>query len=147
VVVDLGEVTEVRIREVPRTVELVRIPKRGAAPLDEILQAIDELPALADDEDPELRPLLEVAVLLTKPEPQLRARLDHAATGKRPRLVRFTTTRAGSGAALGDTSPGVALAELSPRDVLVQRWRRDHQGEPPPALLAAFDALVERVQS
>ena len=30
--------------------------------------------------------------------------------------------------------------------LLVRRWRRDHEGEPPAALLAAFDALVAQVE-
>jgi len=145
VVVEIGGV--IAIREVPRTVELVRIPKRGAAPLDEVLAAIEALPDLGLDDDPDVRPLLEVAVLLTRPEPQLRVRLDHAMTHKRAHLVRFTTARAGTGAALGDLTVDVALADLSPREVLLQRWRRDHQGDPSAALLAAFDALVARVQA
>lgn len=145
VIVEVGG--GIAIREVPRTIDLVRIPKRGALPLDEVLAAIAALPDLGIDDDPDARPLLEVAVLLTKPEPQLRVRLDQAMTHKRAHLVRFTTARAGTGAALGDLTVDVALADLSPREVLLQRWRRDHQGDPPAALMAAFDALVARVQA
>ena len=131
--------------DVPRAVELLRVPRRGAAPLDEVLAlcaALDD----AGDEPYELRPFLEVHVRLTRPAPQLRAQLEAALEGKRPRLVQIRVDRAGDGAALGDTAPGVALADLAPRDVLLRRWRRDHEGDPPAALLDAFDALVAEVQ-
>jgi DNA repair protein SbcD/Mre11 len=67
--------------------------------------------------------------------------------GRRPHLVKIAVERAGDGAALADAAIGAALAELAPRDVLVRRWRRDHEGEPPLALLAAFDALVAEVEA
>jgi exonuclease SbcD len=94
----------------------------------------------------ELRPYLEVHVRLDRPLPDIRGRVEQALEGKRPRLVKITVERAGDGAALGDATPGIALADLAPRDVLVRRWRRDPEGDPPAALIAAFDALVARVQ-
>ncbi len=139
-------VATVTTHAVPRTIELLRIPRRGHASLDDVLNAIMALPPLAIDADPDLRPYLEVRVRLDQPTPQLRARLGQAVDGKAPRLVAITVERAGSGAALGDDAPGVSLADLEPRDVLRQRWRRDHEGEPPAALMAAFDELLIRVQ-
>ncbi len=149
-IVDVGDAAgapaAVRTLVVPRAVPLVRVPRRGHAPLDDVLNEIMALPPLGLDDDPELRPYLEVRIRLDKPTPNLRARLDQAVDGKQPRLVAITVERGGGGAALGDAAPGVSLADLEPRDVLVQRWRRDHDGEPPAALLAAFDELVARVQ-
>jgi exonuclease SbcD len=145
-VVDLAEDVRVRPIEVPRTVELMRVPRRGAAPIEEVLAALDLLP-LEDGADPELRPYLEVHVKLDRPLPALRGQIEQALDGKRPRLVKITVERAGDGAALGDATPGVALADLAPRDVLLRRWRRDHEGDPPAAMLAAFDALVARVEA
>lgn len=144
VVVDLGEA--IRVLEVPRTVELQRIPRRGAAPLEEVLAAIAALPA-AGDEEYDLRPYLEVHVRLDRPQPALRTQVEQAVDGKRPRLVKIAVERAGDHAALGDAAPGVALADLAPRDVVIRKWRRDHEGEPPAALLAAFDELLARVQA
>jgi exonuclease SbcD len=144
-VVDVGEEVRVRPVEVPRTVELMRVPRRGAAPIEEVLVALDLMP-LDDGADPELRPYLEVHVRLDRPLPALRGQIEQALDGKRPRLVKITVERAGDGAALGDATSGVALADLAPHDVLRRRWRRDHEGDPPAALLAAFDALVARVE-
>jgi len=151
IVVDVAEGaaprdTTVRPIEVPRTVELLRVPRRGAAPVEEVLAELARLPALGDDEIPELRPFLEVHVRLDRPAPALRTQIEQALDGKRPRLVKIGVERAGDLQALGDAAAGVALADLAPRDVLVRRWRRDHEGEPPAALLAAFDALVAQVQ-
>jgi exonuclease SbcD len=135
----------IRAIEVPRTVELLRVPRRGAAPLEEILPALLAMEC-ETGEDAALRPYLEVHVRLDRPLPQLRGQIEQALEGRRPRLVKITVERAGDGAALADATPGVALADLAPREVLLRRWRRDHQGEPPAALLAAFDELVARVQ-
>jgi exonuclease SbcD len=123
------------------------VPRRGAAPLDEVLAALAALPLLTDGEPYEARPFLEVHVRLDAPVPALRARVEQALEGRRPRLVKISVERTGSGAALGDAAPGVALADLAPRDVLIRRWQRDHEGDPPAALLHAFDALLARVQA
>lgn len=141
VVVEPG--VSVRTLEIPRTVDLMRI---GGATVDDVLAEILRLPVDLG-EDPELRPYLEVQVRLDRPVPQLRARIEEAMIGRRPRLVKITVERAGDGEALADAQVGVALADLEPRDVLVRRWRRDHEGEPPTALARAFDELVLRVQS
>jgi DNA repair protein SbcD/Mre11 len=136
---------QIRAIEVPRTIELWRVPRRGAASLDDVLAQLAALPPLDDAEPPDLRPLLEVHVRLDRPAPQLRAQVEQAIDGRRPRLVKILVERAGSGDALGDGRPGIALADLAPRDVLIRKWQRDHGGEPPAALLAAFDAVVATV--
>ena len=147
VIADLaGAACAVRTVAIPRAVEMVRVPRREAAPIEEVLAALAALPPLDPEEEQELRPFLEVHVRLDRPVPGLRDRIEQAVDGKRPRLVKIGVQRAGDLAALGDAAPGTALADLAPRDVVIRRWRRDHQGEPPPALLAAFDALLARVQ-
>jgi DNA repair protein SbcD/Mre11 len=136
----------VRVVEVPRTVDIVRVPRTGAAPIDDVLRALAELPAEQDGTD-DARPYLEVTVALDKPEPRLRAQIEEALVGKRPRLVKITAVHTGSGRALADAIAGLALADLDPREVFARRWQRDHTGEPPEALRAAFDALVDEVRA
>jgi exonuclease SbcD len=145
--IDDGGPARVRVIEIPRTVDILRIPRRGAAPLDDVLAAIAALPALGDHDDPTRRPYLEVAVGLDRPEPRLRAQIEEAMVGKRPRLVKITASHTGTGRALGDAVAGTALADLDPREVFVRRWQRDHVGAPPEALGAAFDALVDEVRA
>lgn len=139
-----GRVAGVRSLLVPRAVEIVRVPKRGAAPLGEVLGELDALPALGTAVDP-ARPHLEVVVALDKPEPKLRALIDTALEGKRARLVYLHVETTGDRAALGDGISARRLAELDPREVFVRLWSRDHAQPPDAAVLAAFDRLLAEV--
>lgn len=147
VVVELdGErLSGIRTLDVPRTVELVRVPARGPASLDEVLAALVALPPLDRAVDAELRPFLEVRVRLARPEPRLRVRIEEAVRDRHARLVKITTEGAGDRRALAEATPAEALAELDPREVLRRRWQRDHAGDVPPPIVAAFDALVREV--
>jgi exonuclease SbcD len=145
VVVDLDGERAAAIRSiaVPRTIEMIRVPRRGTASLDDVVAALRALAPRDPDGDPELRPYLEVAVALDRPAPRLRARIEDALDDREPRLVKLTATHVGDAAALGDRVAGRALADLDPKDVLLRRWAQRHAGEPPADVLAAFDRLVE----
>jgi len=140
-----GQVTDMRPLLVPRAVEVMRIPARGAAPLAEVLAELSLLPLLADPADP-TRPFLEVVVALDKPEPKLRSAVEHALDGKRPRLVYLHVEHTGDRAALGDRVSARRLAELDPRDVFVKLWARDHREPPSAAVLEAFEDLLAEVR-
>jgi len=140
-----GRVADIRSLPIPRTVEIVRIPARGAAPLGDVLGALDALPAARDQP----RPYLEVVVALDRPQPRLRALVEAALDGKHARLVTLHVEPTGDRAALGDVdlrSGTRRLAELDPRDVFVRLWARDHATPPDAAVLAAFDALLADVR-
>jgi exonuclease SbcD len=133
---------------VPTAIEIVRVPRRGAAVLAEVLRELAELPAggAMSIDDP-ARPYLEVVVALDRPEPRLRTTIDAALEGKRCRLVRLGVEHTGDGAALGDRVDGVArLAELDPRDVFAQCWARSHAAPPSVAVRGAFDRLLAEVR-
>ena len=140
-----GQVTDMRPLLVPRAVEVMRIPARGAAPLAEVLAELSLLPLLADPADP-TRPFLEVVVALDKPEPKLRSAVEHALDGKRPRLVYLHVEQTGDRASLGDRVSARRLAELDPRDVFVKLWARDHREPPSAAVLEAFEELLAEVR-
>ncbi|HVV87773.1 MAG TPA: exonuclease SbcCD subunit D C-terminal domain-containing protein [Kofleriaceae bacterium] len=142
-----GEVSGIRTLPVPRTVELVRVPRRGAAPLADVLRELAVLPEAIDGEEPDARPFLEVRVRLAGPTPHLRAQIEEATRGKRPRLVKITSEAAGDGRALAEALPAEVLAELDPREVLRRRWRRQHDGELPAPVLAAFERLLAEVEA
>ncbi|MFT3694277.1 MAG: exonuclease SbcCD subunit D C-terminal domain-containing protein [Kofleriaceae bacterium] len=135
---------QVRAIRVPQQIDIVRIPARGAASLEEALDAIGKLPARLAGEDP-VRPYLDLMIALDKPEPRLRTIIEQALEGKRPRLVQLRVEATGSGAALGDRI-AKRLAELDPRDVFLQLWSRDHAEVPSPAVVAAFDRLLAEVR-
>jgi exonuclease SbcD len=138
-----GRIRDLRSLAVPRVVEIVRVPRRGAAPLADVLAELGRLPLLVPG-DP-ARPFLEIVVALDRPEPRLRALVEAALDGKRPRLIRLGTETTGDGGALGDRVQQ-RLAELDPREVFVRLWGRDHAEPPGDAVLAGFDRLLAEVQ-
>ncbi len=137
----------IRTVPVPRTVELYRIPRRAAAPLAEVLVELAGLEPARPGEDADARPFLEVRVRLAGPTPHLRAQVEAATAGKRPRLVKITSEAAGDGRALAEAMPAELLADLDPREVLRRRWHRAHDGELPAELLAAFERLLAEVEA
>lgn len=139
-----GRVAAIRALAVPQANEIMRVPRRGAAPLAEVLAALAALPPSIDD-DP-ARPYLEVVVALERPEPKLRALIEAALEGKRPRLVYLHVEHTGDGAALADRIGARRLAELDPRDVFLQLWARGHAEPPTAAVIAGFERLLAEVQ-
>jgi exonuclease SbcD len=147
VVVDFAgaAVSEMRSVDVPQTIEIVRIPKRGAAPLADVLEAIALLPPAREGDD-RTRPYLEIQVALDRPEPRLRTLIETALDGKRPRLVQLQATSSGDGAALGDRVTAQRLAELDPREVFARLWSRSHAEPPSVAVTGAFERLLAHVR-
>lgn len=147
VVVELAgaRASGIRTVEVPRIVELIRIPRRDAAPLAEVLAAIDELPALDPTVAPELRPFLEVAVALDAPAPRLHADIDRAVRDRHARLVKVRAVPVGDQRPLADGPAPEALAQLDPLEVLRRRWHSVHGGDAPAAIEAAFAELVREL--
>ncbi len=136
------QLRELRTERIPRSVELLQLPADGPKPLDEVLPLLAALKAPASV-PVERRPILEVQVRLPQPEPTLRASIEKALEGKGVRLARIATEYAGTGQSLADAAPRKALRDLNPEEVFRLRWAREHEGEPPQELLAAFRELIE----
>jgi DNA repair protein SbcD/Mre11 len=127
---------------VPRVVDIARQPAPQV-----LADALDWLHAQVwEDLEPARWPFLELHIILDKPQPGLRATLEQALADKAVRLLKITPHYPGSGAALGDSQTR-GLHELGAEQVFIQRWRRDHADDPPPALLRAFHELLEQVQT
>lgn len=135
----------VRSLAVPRAVEFVRVPAQGALPLAQVVELLLLLPARTPGVPDEQRPYLEVCVAVDRPEPGRRRRVEEALEGRAPRLVKLTLDRAGGGKSLADAVGVRELGELTPEEVFVNRYRKDHPGDPPAALLAAFHELADLV--
>jgi exonuclease SbcD len=145
-VADLDGPGPARVRplRVPRFVDLLRVPEEPA-PLAAALEAVRALPARRRDaSDPE-RPLLEVRVLVDAPQPRLTEQVAQAAADRDARLLRVEACAAARGPALADAEAGRGLRDLLPEEVLRRRWARDHEGEPPPEVLACFHDLLDAV--
>ena len=131
---------------VPRFVAIHRVPGGGKhAPPDKVIAALRALPL--DGALPrEAWPFLEVSVELAEPRPALRDEVEAAVAGRPVRLLKLAVRLTGSGETLAESAPRVELAALSPEEVFRRLYARSHEGEPDPALLAAFHELVETVQ-
>jgi exonuclease SbcD len=136
-----GRVVEVESIAVPRTVDMIRVPRVGALPLDEALAALAALP----DEDSLPRddwPFVEVSIAMARPEPTLQTQVTEALVGRAARLVRISRALPAN-APVAATLERRVLTDLTPEDVFVARHRRELGDDPPPALLAAFHELVD----
>lgn len=122
--------------EVPRSVEIVRVPAEGAAPLDAALDALSRLPT--SDAPPERWPFVEVHVRLDAPERSLRARVESALEGRAARLTRIVVSEA----AAAPRASRVRLADLDVREMVVRKWEAEHGTSPSADVLAALDEAV-----
>lgn len=149
VIVDLvgDKVKAIRPLAVPLSVALLRVPKQPAV-LKEVLAALHalELTDAVDGEAVEGEaawPYLQVRVLLTQPEPNLRAQIDAALAGKPVRLARIETSynkalfpAAAAAASIDD------LNALAPVDFFSSLYQHRFNQSPPPDLLLAFNELL-----
>lgn len=146
-IVDLeGErLAGVRSLRIPRAVELLRVPKKGALKVPELLEALEALPDRKAGVDPSELPYLEVRALLERPDPGLRSQVEAVVARKAARLVKLGLETTGDGKALADRLAQQMLDELLPHQVFENRWRKDHEEPMPEELLAAFHELVDEV--
>lgn len=141
---DGGRLAGVRPVRVPRLVPILRLPRDGATEPEELLALLRGLPPAPGrgPGEPDLRPYLEVRVRLERSSALLKQQIEDALEGRDARLLRIRPERKDDGPALADAT-SVGLADLTPEAVFLRRWERDHEGAPPPEMLAAFHELVE----
>lgn len=130
--------------EVPRAVEMLRIPASGPKPLDQVLFELASLPLDAALE-PERWPWLEVRVRLDEPEPDLRARIDRVLRARPVRLLKLSVERVGVGGAFADFPNRRELDRIDPQQVFIDCYERSYGSKPDDELLAAFHELREAV--
>lgn len=130
---------------IPRAVPFLRVPEAGAAPLDEVVTALEALDI--DGELPrEAHPFLEVAVAVSGPEPHLQARVLAALDGKAVRLTRIERQQVQAESPAPGALSAANLGELRPDDVFAALHARSHGGIPPGDDLArAFAQLLVEV--
>lgn len=139
--IDLADARAARVASlpVPRSVGLMRVPARPA-PVEEVLPLLEalDLPDLPDCQ----RPYLEVRVLLDKPEPGLRARVEAALAGKPVRLARIDPVRK---AVVPGVAPALSLDELArmaPGDIFRRLYQERYGEEAPLDQVSAFAELL-----
>ena len=130
---------------IPKILELMRIPAGDPASLETVLAELSVLPNRAEDAAENTLPFLEVRIALDAAIPGLRRQVQDALAGKAVRLVKISVTFTGTGAALADVVPMEHLRDIQPEEVFVRRYRRDHENDPPPDLMASFHELLDQV--
>jgi exonuclease SbcD len=133
------------IREllIPRSVELLRVP-RHAAPLAEVLAALQslELAERLRDAPQEQWPYLQVRVQLSQPEPSLRLQVEQALADKPVRLVRIETSTLRCGASASPQFSIDELGTLQPADYFERLYQHRFAAPVPDDLMAAFAELL-----
>lgn len=130
---------------VPRAVEILHVPEDGPRPLAEVRRLLAALPEADGGKGEGAWPYLEVRVLLDAPAPALRQDVEAVLEGKGVRLLKITARHTGHGLPLAAAGDLRHLAEFDPEEVFLQCYRRSHEGEPSPELLAAFHDLLDAV--
>jgi len=145
--IDGEQLSKVTPLFVPRTVQLLRIPKLPA-PLPAVLDALDSL-ALSDivnsSKNSQYDPYLEVRVKLDAPEPGLRARIESYIAGKPLRLLKIDTHYPGKAQAENSDEQVTqdTLERLQPEDIFRRLYQGKYQQDAPGEMLQAFGEILQ----
>jgi exonuclease SbcD len=131
--------------EIPRTVDMLRIPAERPGRLDDVLFELEHM-SLDATLEPERWPWLEVRVRLDEPQPDLRARIDRVLRARPIRLLKITLARAGVGGSLADFPNRRELDRIDPQQVFIDCYERSYSERPDAELLAAFHELRDAVE-
>jgi len=145
---------------IPRAIEMIRIPAKGAKPWITVRSELAALPnepkpGQSAEQSPELqlgifapptlnrpKPFLEVRVTMDKPDSTLRRSVDEALKGKYAQLVKLTIEFNRNERSLALQLPSTNLQDLTAESVFVQLYQSNHQGQPSDELLACFRELA-----
>ncbi len=132
--------------EVPVTVPLLRIPEQHAL-LPDVIDCLQALPDSRDNE--QLKPFLEVRVLLEQPEPSLRHVIDRALTGKFVRLARIDIRYPDISDAKTKEKPvnSEALRTMTPEEVFSKTYALTYNTSVPDNMLQLFREAVNSAQT
>ena len=133
--------------EIPRSVELLRIPNsKDFAELADVLAQLEQMDF--DDGLPmELRPFVELRIRLEKPEPGLRQQVEAVISSLPVRLLKISTAYGGSDKSLADVKIEERLEELPPLDVFQRCYHHKFDREAPENITALFNELLENLKA
>lgn len=130
--------------KIPRSVALQRLPEKPA-PIDEVLALLaqQDWPLLAEEQ----QPYLQVRVLLDKPEPALRHKIEQVLDNKSVRLVKIETSYPTQNESNTNNFLLEDVSKLQPEAIFLNMYQQRYQNQPETVLLAAFrDLLVTESQ-
>lgn len=128
---------------IPRSVDMLRIPSRGPAAVDEVLRQLEALdrPGTPDSTSP----WLEVRVQLDTARPDLRHKVEQALEGKAVRLIRLSVSYPERSGTDGPVEPLVGLDQLDPRDLFTRTWEEKYGQSPAAEIMRDFNGLLDEV--
>lgn len=131
--------TEITSIKIPRSVALQRLPEKSA-PIDEVLTLLEQQdwPSVCEEQ----QPYLQVRVLLDKPEPSLRHKLEHALQDKAVRLVKIETSYPQQHQEHSQNILLEDVSKLQPEDIFLRMYQERFQNQPDNQLLTAFRDLL-----
>jgi len=127
---------------IPRVVDMISVPHKPE-PLETVLALLNDLNL--EIKEPDFQPLLEIKVLLDKPQAMLRDKIMQALMDKPVRLVKISTSyieQENSTLAFD----GKKLEQLQPEHVFSLKYRQQYGEEPSQDYVEAFASLVNDVQ-
>lgn len=141
--IENGEVKEIRTIEIPVAIPVQSIPEVHSTMAD-VLDALAQLPNICGSL--EFAPYLEVRVLLDRPEPALRYKIETAITGKHIRLatinVKYPVNHVDS------QMQSIAqdrLDELQPLDIFSRIYESTYSNPVPTEILQLFNQITQEV--
>jgi len=131
--------TEITSIKIPRSVALQRLPEKPA-PIDDVLTLLEQQdwPSVCEEQ----QPYLQVRVLLDKPEPSLRHKLEHALQDKAVRLVKIETSYPQQHQEHSQNILLEDVSKLQPEDIFLRMYQERFQNQPDNQLLTAFRDLL-----
>ena len=137
--------TNIRSVSVPVTINLLRVPYKAKI-LSDVLKELELL--LVATETLEKAPYLDVQVLLTGPEPTLKAKIEAAIKDKYVRLakieVKYPTQSENGENELATQS--FTLKDLQPIEVFARAYKKEFHSPVPDSLLQLFNEVVQGLE-
>jgi DNA repair protein SbcD/Mre11 len=135
---------EINHLQVPRSIDLLRIPEFGPEPLENILPVLQLLPGDSSG-NPDDAPFLEVRVLEDQPDPRRRIRIEEALEGKSVRLVAIRPQNLIDTVQSNRVDPQfehVDLKTISPEEIFLSTHLEKYGTAADESLLRAFREIL-----
>ena len=141
--------------DIPRSVPLIRVPKKGAATIDSVLKLLEviELDTNLPENLPEnltadQHPFLEVRVLEEGPDPARRKRIEQVLEGKPIRLASIKIESPNRDSDEDSLEPSIdsqLLDWIQPEEIFLAAYHQKYDKAPDPEVLNAFREAMQRV--
>ncbi len=127
--------------KVPQHRVLLCVPEQ-AEPLEQVVEKLGNLEVSTDHS---IMPLLEVRVLLDKPQALLREQILEALKGKPVQLAKISTSYSGNNQSMADRV-SLSLDTLAPEQVFELCYQRQFDGEPSEQMKQAFSSVMQSIE-